>query len=111
MPTYHYVCTKCDHEFEHVQSIKAAPLQTCPKEKCGQKKWGRGRVKRALSGGAGLLFKGSGFYITDYAGKKSKEKAKDSAPAKEVKGGDGKPAADAKPPADSSPYKTSTKTS
>jgi len=76
MPTYHYVCAKCDHEFEHFQSMKDAPLKTCPKEKCGQKKWGKGRVKRALSGGAGLIFKGSGFYITDYRSEGYKQAAK-----------------------------------
>jgi len=58
MPTYEYECQKCGHLFEEFQSIKAAPLKTCPECK--------GRVKRLLSAGGGLLFKGSGFYITDY---------------------------------------------
>ena len=58
MPTYDYECQKCGHLFELFQSIKDAPKKTCPK--C------RGRVKRLVGTGAGLLFKGSGFYTTDY---------------------------------------------
>ena len=76
MPTYVYVCEKCGHEFEKFQSISAAPLQVCLKESCQQKRWGKGKVKRAISGGAGLIFKGSGFYITDYRSDKYKEAAK-----------------------------------
>jgi putative FmdB family regulatory protein len=82
MPTYEYVCAKCGHQFEQFQSISAKPLITCPETACTQKRWGKGKVKRAISGGAGLLFKGSGFYITDYRSDKYKEAAKkDSAPA------------------------------
>jgi putative FmdB family regulatory protein len=93
MPTYEYLCQKCGREFETLQSISAQPLQICPKDLCPQKKWGRGRVKRKISGGAGLLFKGSGFYITDYRSEGYKKAAKsDSAPAKPA-GGDAKPAA------------------
>jgi putative FmdB family regulatory protein len=66
MPTYEYVCEKCDQQFEKVQSIADKPLKVCPKELCGMKKWGKGKVKRAIVSGAGLIFKGSGFYITDY---------------------------------------------
>ena len=81
MPTYEYICSKCEHEFEKVQSIKDAPLKTCPKELCGQKKWGKGKVKRAIGAGGGLIFKGSGFYITDYRSENYKAGAKkDSAP-------------------------------
>lgn len=58
MPTYDYECRKCGHRFERFQSITAAPVKTCPKCK--------GRVARLLSGGAGIIFKGSGFYQTDY---------------------------------------------
>lgn len=58
------------------------PLTVCPKELCNRKKWGKGRVSRAISGGAGLLFKGSGFYITDYRSDNYRQAAKkDSAPA------------------------------
>jgi putative FmdB family regulatory protein len=89
MPTYEYVCSKCGHEFEAVQSMSAKALQTCPKELCARKKWGRGRVTKKISAGAGLLFKGSGFYITDYRSDKYKDAAKKdstaSAPAKPAK--------------------------
>jgi len=82
MPTYEYVCEKCGHQFEQIQSISAKALNTCPESACAQKRWGKGKVRRAISGGAGLLFKGSGFYITDYRSEKYKEAAKkDSAPA------------------------------
>ncbi len=99
MPTYEYVCSKCGHEFERFQSIADAPLRTCPKELCAQKKWGKGKVKRAISAGAGLIFKGSGFYITDYRSENYKAAAKkESAPA-----GDSKPAAESKSSGDSKP--------
>ena len=82
MPTYEYVCSKCGHEFEKFQSISDKPLTVCPKELCEQKKWGKGKVRRKISAGAGLIFKGSGFYITDYRSEKYKEAAKkDSAAA------------------------------
>src|SRR3954471_2773505 len=82
MPTYEYVCSKCGHEFEKFQSIAVSALTVCPKELCGKKKWGKGKVKRAISAGAGLIFKGSGFYITDYRSENYKAGAKkDSAPA------------------------------
>jgi putative FmdB family regulatory protein len=79
MPTYEYVCEKCGHEFEAFQSISAAPLKNCPADVCAQKKWGRGRVKKQISSGAGLLFKGSGFYITDYRSENYKKSAKSAA--------------------------------
>lgn len=60
MPTYEYECEKCGHVFEEFQSINAKPVETCKKEGCG------GSVRRLFSPGAGFLFKGSGFYITDY---------------------------------------------
>ena len=63
MPTYEYHCKDCGFEFEEFQSIASEPLQICPK--CN------GRVERKISGGTGLIFKGSGFYITDYKNKKS----------------------------------------
>jgi putative FmdB family regulatory protein len=66
MPTYEYECSKCKKTFETFQSMKDEAFKTCPKELCRMKKWGRGRVKRLLGAGAGLIFKGSGFYITDY---------------------------------------------
>ena len=105
MPTYEYVCEKCGHQFEKVQSISAKPLATCPEELCVRKRWGKGKVKRAISAGGGLIFKGSGFYITDYRSDKYKEAAKkDVAPAsssgaesKSASGGESK-SAPPKPP-------------
>jgi putative FmdB family regulatory protein len=92
MPTYEYICEKCGREFEAFHSISAQPLRVCPKESCLRRPWGRGRVKRKISAGAGLLFKGSGFYITDYRSEGYKQAAKkDSAPAKAA-GSDAKPA-------------------
>ena len=89
MPTYEYECAKCGHKFEKFQPTTDKPLTICPKQLCGQKRWGKGRVKRAIGGGAGLIFKGSGFYITDYRSEKYKEAAKKESTA-------------AKPPASSS---------
>lgn len=68
MPTYEYRCGKCEHGFEQFQRISDPPLKTCPK--C------RGRVRRVISAGAGLLFKGSGFYITDYRSESYRSAAK-----------------------------------
>jgi putative FmdB family regulatory protein len=76
MPTYEYTCTKCGKDFETFQSISAKPLTTCREDLCAQKKWGRGKVKRKIGGGAGLIFKGSGFYITDYRSEGYKSAAK-----------------------------------
>ncbi|MFA4838773.1 MAG: zinc ribbon domain-containing protein [Candidatus Neomarinimicrobiota bacterium] len=59
MPTYEYVCSECGYEFENFQSMSSEPLTVCPK--CGKVS-----VHRRISGGVGLIFKGSGFYITDY---------------------------------------------
>ncbi len=75
MPTYEYKCRKCGCQFERFQSIKAPPLRKCPQ--CG------GRPERLISGGAGLLFKGSGFHITDYRseGYRKAARAESSAPA------------------------------
>jgi len=58
MPTYDYQCDHCGHRFEAFQSIKANPIETCPVCKSP--------VHRIINGGVGLIFKGSGFYITDY---------------------------------------------
>ncbi|MBN1521484.1 MAG: zinc ribbon domain-containing protein [Candidatus Aureabacteria bacterium] len=84
MPTYEYQCLKCKKKFEVFQSIKDEPLKKHPR--CG------GKVKRLISAGAGIIFKGSGFYQTDYkmkslkpAESRSAEKAKDAAQTKEKK--------------------------
>ncbi len=81
MPTYEYSCQKCGQNFEAFQSMRAEPFQECPKELCRLPKWGHGKVKRLLGTGAGLIFKGSGFYITDYRSDSYKEAAKKEAPA------------------------------
>lgn len=85
MPTYEYVCAKCGHEFEKFQLMADKPLTVCPKELCGRKKWGKGRVKRGIGGGAGLIFKGSGFYITDSRSDGYKAAAKKDSTAAEAK--------------------------
>lgn len=93
MPTYEYLCEKCGREFEALQPISAKSLRICPENLCAQKKWGRGRVKRKISAGGGFLFKGSGFYVTDYRSEGYRQSAKkDSAPAPSS-GGDPKPLA------------------
>jgi putative FmdB family regulatory protein len=75
MPTYEYECGACGHRFEERQAITARPVTTCPI--CKKRK-----VKRLISGGAGFIFKGSGFYITDYRSQGYKDAAKkDAAPA------------------------------
>lgn len=76
MPTYEYECSKCKKTFEAFQSMKDEAFKTCPKEKCRMKTWGKGKVKRLLGAGAGLIFKGSGFYITDYRSEGYKSAAK-----------------------------------
>ena len=128
MPTYEYLCEKCGQKFEKFQPMAAKALTSCPKELCARTPWGHGKVKKLISGGAGLIFKGSGFYITDYRSEKYKEAAKkEAAPAGDAKtatpaassGSDTKPAAssgaetkpaakpEAKPAKPSKPGKTS----
>jgi putative FmdB family regulatory protein len=110
MPTYEYICEKCGHEFEAVQSMSAKPLLICPRELCVRKKWGRGNVKKKISGGGGLIFKGGGFYITDYRSEKYKDAAKKDSPAPKTSGGENKPAKpEAKPAAAKAPAKTDKK--
>lgn len=76
MPTYEYICEKCGHQFDVFQSMTDDALTVCPKDRCAQKRWGKGRVKKLISAGGGLLFKGSGFYITDYRSEKYQTAAK-----------------------------------
>jgi len=68
MPTYEYECISCGYSFEVFQSITADPLKECPE--CGKE------VRRVLGNGGGIIFKGSGFYQTDYRSKEYQEKAK-----------------------------------
>jgi len=100
MPTYEYHCSKCDKNFEVFQSMKDAAFKTCPEAQCQMKPWGHGEVKRLLGTGAGLIFKGSGFYTTDYRSEGYKQAAKKETGggAKESKAAD-KPAS---PPASTS---------
>jgi putative FmdB family regulatory protein len=74
MPTYDYICDSCNHEFEAFESIKAEPQTVCPA--CGAPK-----LRRKLGAGAAILFKGSGFYQTDYRSESYKRRAKDDKPA------------------------------
>ncbi len=81
MPTYQYRCDECHHDFEEFQSIVDDPISECPKCK--------GKVHRVISGGAGLIFKGSGFYVTDYNrsgynADKAKEKSSGSSGSSET---------------------------
>jgi putative FmdB family regulatory protein len=85
MPTYEYLCTKCGHEMEAFQSMKDEPLKLCPACK-------RRALKRKVGGGAGLIFKGTGFYITDYK-KKSGGKSDSGEPKPASKPTETKPAA------------------
>ena len=90
MPTYEYECAKCRKSFEVFQSMKDAALTTCPKDACAQRTWGKGAVKRLLGTGAGLIFKGSGFYVTDYRSESYKAGAKsDSGTGSDSSGGAG----------------------
>ena len=99
MPTYEYICAKCGHEFEKVQPIASAALTRCPEDLCAKKKWGRGAVKRKIGLGGGLIFKGSGFYTTDYRSEGYKQAAKKESDAAKPAGADSKPAGGESKPA------------
>lgn len=73
MPTYSYACDACGHKFEKFQPITETPIRKCPK--CGRLK-----ARRVITGGGGILFKGSGFYQTDYRSKSYQEAAKKDKP-------------------------------
>ena len=93
MPTYEYVCRACRHEFERFQPITSSPVRTCPK--CGRK-----RVERKIGIGAAVLFKGGGFYETDYRSesyRKTEEAEKKESEKSSEKASDKKPADSAKP--------------
>ena len=89
MPTYDYRCSACGHRFEQYQSIKDDPLTLCPS--CNTH-----HAQRQISMGGGVLFRGSGFYETDYRSSSYKEAAKKDS-------GESKPASDAKPAAAAKP--------
>ncbi|NQT18414.1 MAG: zinc ribbon domain-containing protein [Planctomycetes bacterium] len=94
MPTYEYECTICGHHFEEFQSITAPAIEDCPE--CGKK------VRRLIGSGAGIIFRGSGFYQTDYRSKEYKEEAEaDSAKPSSSSSDSGKkqqPSADSNQP-------------
>jgi len=75
VPTYEYRCSACDHSFELFQSIKARSVRKCPQ--CGKLK-----VKRLIGIGAGVIFKGNGFYQTDYRSESYRKAAEKDKPAK-----------------------------
>ncbi len=89
MPTYEYKCESCERRFDAFQSMTDKPLETC--ESCG------GRLKRLIGTGAGIIFKGSGFYCTDYRSDSYRNSAKND-----------KPKDSASPPPDSGATKAST---
>lgn len=79
MPTYEYQCNTCEQVFDVFQSMSARRLTKCPDKAC------KGRVKRLLGKGAGVIFKGSGFYETDYRSESYKESAKNDQKSSEPK--------------------------
>ncbi|MBI1346499.1 zinc ribbon domain-containing protein [bacterium] len=81
MPTYDYACDACDHRWEEFQSITADPIKKCPVCK-------KAKARRLISAGGGFLFKGSGFYITDYRSDSYKKGA--DADKKTTSGGESK---------------------
>jgi len=93
MPTYEYQCQNCEHLFEEFQSITAKPLKKCPECK-------KMKLQRLIGGGAGLIFKGSGFYITDYRSDSYKAAAKKDSGSSS--GGDSKSGSDSKSKSSSS---------
>ena len=98
MPTYEYHCLKCEKNLEVFQSMKDNAFKTCPEAQCQVSPWGHGEVKRLLGTGAGLIFKGSGFYTTDYRSEGYKQAAK-----KDSGGGGAKESKAADKPAPSPP--------
>ena len=78
MPTYEYECGSCEHVFEEFQSITAPPCDVCPK--CG------GKVRRRIGAGSAVIFKGSGFYATDYRSDEYKKRVKEEKGETEKKG-------------------------
>ncbi|NOX57107.1 MAG: zinc ribbon domain-containing protein [Planctomycetes bacterium] len=95
MPTYDYVCRECDHQWELFQPMKANPIRKCPE--CG-----RLAAKRLIGTGAGIIFRGSGFYQTDYRSKSYKEREKAEKRASETASSDGKSDGKAKSKSNSS---------
>ena len=99
MPTYEYICEKCGHEFEAVQSISAKPLRICPQEFCARKKWGRGRVKKKISAGAGSAFQGQRLLHHRLPQRRLQTGGQKGFRRPATAGGEAKPAKDAAKPA------------
>jgi putative FmdB family regulatory protein len=102
MPTYEYHCDACEHCFDEFQSFSEAPLKKCPK--CGKPK-----LRRAFGTGAAVIFKGSGFYETDYRSESYKNAAK--AEQESAKGTNGEAKSDAKGTTDKTAKSANTNTS
>lgn len=104
MPTYDYRCKKCGHTWETFQSIKAEPIKKCPECRKNQ-------AERVIGPGAAILFKGSGFYLTDYRSESYKKAAAADKPASSSsEGSSGKSNGESKPAAKSESKSTSKKT-
>ncbi|MGE5177173.1 MAG: FmdB family zinc ribbon protein [Hyphomicrobiales bacterium] len=95
MPTYEYECEKCGHRFELFQKMSDPPRKRCPK--C------RGKVRRLIGTGAGMIFKGSGFYVTDYRSESYKRQHKKESDGSPKKSDEVKPKAHDKPPSKPKP--------
>ena len=111
MPTYEYSCQKCGKTFDAFQSMRDEPFRECPKELCQLPKWGHGKVKRLLGTGAGLIFKGSGFYSTDYRSESYKAAAKKESTPKASESGDKSAKTEQAKPSSSNETKTTEKKS
>jgi putative FmdB family regulatory protein len=120
MPVYTYRCNECGQEFEYKQAMKDKALTVCPEEICKEHNHGSAEVTRVISKSIGLVFKGSGFYLTDYKKKNSSVAAKDSGSSEvksseetkttsETKTTDSKKTVEAKTSADSKPSTESAK--
>ena len=96
MPTYEYICDACGEEFEKFQSITAEPIKVCPN--CGKEE-----ARRKISGGAGIIFKGGGFYETDY-----RSENYNAAKKKDAEGSGGKAETKAEPAKSAEPAKADT---
>lgn len=92
MPTYEYKCENCGYQFDIIQSMKDTPLTECPE--CHKNK-----LKKLISGGAGLIFKGTGFYLTDYKKATSADSTSKKSESKTTSAAESKPAAAAPAPA------------
>jgi putative FmdB family regulatory protein len=100
MPTYDYICDACGHEFEIFEPITSTPRTDCPE--CNEIK-----LRRKIGAGAAIIFKGSGFYQTDYRSESYKKAAQADKPASEpAKGGDSNSTSNSKPPESTSTAKS-----